>query len=1018
MNSPIRNILKTQISNLTGFEFQDLIDRLFLAHHGKFGYVPTRKTRDLGCDGIINNDTVIACYGYVKAEKSDILKKVEEDFRKYDENWSTDFSSWLFIINKEVPSYLIAEIEKLKPDSLPIGIDQLIELIESDLSASSKLDIYEYLKIPKEYYIYLTQEFWSLVESVKPQTNNVIRVDRDIKRKFHSIVPLTWNYIAHQADTKRDLYLEIMDLLKTENGSTPKFISITGQPLSGKSTLMRRIGYDLASEAKTVLHVHKGDNQPAIWKNLARYYEIVNRKVFLLIDDIFENDSAFRAMMRFLEEDIKQKYDIIILSTAVSNDRLKRRLGDIERIEVPVHASELQFTENEKRQILKNVDIDELSIGSRVYERLVAVNKFYSFLMHISFISQDKTGLAAGIHSESVEEWRIKDLKKHQLRLFEAYKYICFAHKHKLSIPASLIQRVEGSSFSDVLELRGRHNWIFDVKDKYSKILSLESAHWYLAEIYWDVYVQFVSPRVLITEIVASASPDNYPDAVFVVHLFRVITEDNPKWDLTSILIGQSVKIKRLYSTLGVDSMCIWSRIYKTLKMVKQQAECLDEAKKKEPINVADLRVLIPLIEDADPERALRLLHNWLKTEPTNGALRVAYFEFLSRTADRFPDEITTVINQYARWLENAGDLWDSTQTYIDFIIEHSPKNDPLNLDEITSFLNKWITQNHNHPNSSSIWASYIKLIKYYCNETMMVYTLGDCWEWLIDHQEERGFTFLMPLFISELNRWGTPEKNKEVLKYLMNWIKQHPKVDQIRAEVLKLIGGKWATKTERETVLGQLASQLKEIHHGITVCNIISLIRIIRYTKQISETINDLFDWLQVPLHNKEHNVRAGFIKLVGDFGTPKQAELAISNTSNWLNKNKGEIVFVAYIALVERKCNYEVKQNLIKQLNKRFEHLEHMQENVIRCKYLTLVLNCGKDDQVKACINQTLSWWGEYFDQNVIASLLTLLEKRNNQQLQSAMNKVKRQLSKYPNKFLILREKINSIERKYYVR
>lgn len=1013
MLNPIRNILKTQISSLTGFEFQDFIDRLFLAYHGKFGYLPTRKTRDLGCDGIINNDTVIACYGYDKAGKSDILKKVKEDFKKYDEKWSANFLSWLFIINKEVPSYLIDEIEKLKPNSSPIGIDQLIELIETNLSASSKQDIYEYLKIPKEFYRYLPQEFWSLVETVNPKANSALRIDRASKRKFHSIVPLTWNYIVHQADTRRDLYSEIIKALRAENGSTPKFISITGQPLSGKSTLMRRIGYNLASESKTVLHIPKGNNHPIIWNNLAKYYEIVNRKVFLLVDDIFENDSAFAAMMRFLAEDFEQEYNITILGTAVSNDRLKRRLADIERTEVSVHTTELQFTENEKRQILNNLDIDELSIDSRAHEKLMAINKFYSFLMHASLISQDESGSTAGIHSESVEEWRLKDLKKHQPRLFEAYKYICFAHKHKLSFPASLIQRVEGSNFSDILELRGRHDWIFDVKNKYSQVSSLESAHWYLSEIYWDVYIQFVSPQVLLTEILASASPDNYPDALFILHLFRVMLEDNDNWNLTSILLEQSVKIKQLYSTLGVDAMCIWSRIYKSLKMEKQLAQCLDEAKRKEPVNVADLRVLIPLIENDDPQRALRLLHHWLQTEPNNGTLRVAYLEFLSRTADRFPDEIKTVSNQYTEWLENAGDLWDSTQAYIKFIINHSPEKKPLNLNEITSCLSKWITKNHNHPNASSIWNSYIKLIKYYDSEAMMAYALDDCWNWLIDHQQEKGFISLMPLFINELNRWGTTEKNKDVLKYLLNWLNQHPKVDQIRATILKLIGGKWATKTEQEMVLGQLASQLNEINHGITVCNIISVIRKIRYTKQISKTINDLFDWLQVPAHNKEHNVRASFLKLVSEFGTKKQTELAISNTSNWLHTNEGQTVFAAYITLVEGKCSYELKHNIIEQLNKRFEHLEHIHENTIRCKYLTLVLNCGTGDQMKACISQTLNWWDKYFDQTVIANLLTLLDKRNKQQLQFAMNKAKRHLSKYPNKFQTLRSKINSIER-----
>ncbi|MEW6087117.1 MAG: hypothetical protein AB1498_02285, partial [bacterium] len=90
------------------------------------------------------------------------------------------------------------------------------------------------------------------------------------------------------------------DIVKTMHTATAKFICIYGQPLSGKSTLMRRVGYDLASEFKMVLYVYKGNNRPEIWDNLIKFCEIVNEEIFLLIDDIFENDIAFSSMMHFL----------------------------------------------------------------------------------------------------------------------------------------------------------------------------------------------------------------------------------------------------------------------------------------------------------------------------------------------------------------------------------------------------------------------------------------------------------------------------------------------------------------------------------------------------------------------------------------------------------------------------------------------------------------------------------------------------------------------------------------------
>ncbi|MEW6086962.1 MAG: methyltransferase domain-containing protein, partial [bacterium] len=95
----------------------------------------------------------------------------------------------------------------------------------------------------------LNEELQSLVEIVTPHTYKSIRSDEYGKKRFHLIVPLTWNYIAVHSDTQRDLY---SDIVKTMHTATAKFICIYGQPLSGKSTLMRRVGYDLASEFKMV----------------------------------------------------------------------------------------------------------------------------------------------------------------------------------------------------------------------------------------------------------------------------------------------------------------------------------------------------------------------------------------------------------------------------------------------------------------------------------------------------------------------------------------------------------------------------------------------------------------------------------------------------------------------------------------------------------------------------------------------------------------------------------------------
>ncbi len=340
-----------------------------------------------------------------------------------------------------------------------------------------------------------------------------------------------------------------------------------------------------------------------------------------------------------------------------------------------------------------------------------------------------------------------------------------------------------------------------------------------------------------------------------------------------------------------------------------------------------------------------------------------------------------------------------------------SPGSPPLRLDYLATKLCQWIRKNNNHPNVSSIWVTYIKLMKHYNFDDVMGVAIDDCWNWLIEHDNERGFVLLLPSFITELNKLGNKKKNESVLNYLLNWTIQHPHVHQVRAEVLKLVGGLWATEKDRELVFKKLSPQIKNIHHGITVCNIISLIRKTKLTKKTSKIIDDLYGWIQESSHHKEHAVRASFLKLVRQFGTDEHVELAESNTDEWLLANESEVVHAAYIALVEKRFSANKVKILIDTLHERFEKPTYINENTIRCRYLTLVTTCGGMKQVEACIDQTLKWWESNFDQTVITSFLTLLEKRNRQELSFVIGKSKKYLSKYPKKYQSLSEKICSL-------
>jgi len=282
------------------------------------------------------------------------------------------------------------------------------------------------------------------------------------KKEFHKIVSLEWNYIEGRADSKRDLYEEIWPELQ-KNRDAFCFFCILGDALSGKSTFMRRLGYDLACEGKPVLHVLEGQFRSDIWDHMAEHYELVNEPIYLLLDDAFDSKESFRVLKKLANEASEQGIDITVIATSQQSPAAQRALGDLRKMGLPALSKELKLTTGDKNRILSNVGLDCLSIRSRPLERLMGINQFYGFLAQIRELLEGTAFQPSeAIPSETLEERRLKRTRSSQERLYEVYKYICFVYRYKILIPLSLIQNIEDRRYSDILDLKWRTNLIFE----------------------------------------------------------------------------------------------------------------------------------------------------------------------------------------------------------------------------------------------------------------------------------------------------------------------------------------------------------------------------------------------------------------------------------------------------------------------------------------------------------------------------------------------------------------------------
>ena len=505
------------------------------------------------------------------------------------------------------------------------------------------------------------------------------------KKEFHTIVSLRWDYIEGRADSKRDLYEEIWPgLQKSKDGFY--FLCILGDALSGKSTFMRRLGYDLACEGKPVLHVLEGQVRSDIWDHIAELYELVNGPIYILLDDAFDNEGAFRALKRLASEASVQSIGITVIATSLQTPATQRGLRDLRKMGLPTPSKELKLTVGDKNRILRNVGLDPLSIDSRSLERLMGTNRFYGFLAQIRELIEGTAFQPSGaIPSETLEERRLARIRSRQERVYEVYKYICFVYRHKILIPLSLIKNIGNGIYSDILDLKWRTDCIFESEVQDPGFPTLKAAHWAVAKIHWDVYLQSESPSKILKELVRAARPDDRHESVFVVHLFRICLDESNLLELRSVLTELSTEIEQLQRLVGVDQMLIWRRIYQKLHMVEDAAECLKEAKTRSPVNVPDLLVQIDLIKEENPGRALALFEEWRCKYPVNRALKVRYLTFLASLADKYPELLRTVIDQVSAWLKDLGENWDVVQAYVDIVITHAPELIPRVTDEIST---------------------------------------------------------------------------------------------------------------------------------------------------------------------------------------------------------------------------------------------------------------------------------------------------------------------------------------------
>lgn len=234
MNKVTENAFINQIMNLKDSSFQNFTDKLYSVCYGN-SFTVVRQKKDKGCDGILDNEIVLAVYAPENHYIRKFRKKIADDFSKYSQYWMTSHPKWQVVYNGIFTAEMVQFVKKLKSDAQPVGLNNIIEMI-SKLRWSQILDLSEYLNISSDFLIFdiIDEVIRDLLKS-----NDVTREEFDFRELTEIERKIGLNFQS-----------EDIERIKAEYGDGLKYFYTVTQVIGNydieKDTLKNRVRWDIA----------------------------------------------------------------------------------------------------------------------------------------------------------------------------------------------------------------------------------------------------------------------------------------------------------------------------------------------------------------------------------------------------------------------------------------------------------------------------------------------------------------------------------------------------------------------------------------------------------------------------------------------------------------------------------------------------------------------------------------------------------------------------------------------------
>ncbi len=464
--------------------------------------------------------------------------------------------------------------------------------------------------------------------------------------------------------------------------------------------------------------------------------------------------------------------------------------------------------------------------------------------------------LTTGKELIEIIESTLKDLRRMDEAVYQAYEYLCFAGQYELSMPIDLLERLDDRGrFYRLLEKTASSGLIFADEQRPR---NLQVGHAIIAEHSARLYNR--DPRSVFAEIAQVVDTKNWVDRGHVAHLLLKMAQRTSVTHVHDILKRHQSLVEDLEHEATISEMIIWRSLYKNLGRQEAIERCEAVTFQKEISSANDCLQLLGLCRD----RVQR----------------------------------STAVSKFQRWLEQNPEDHHARYAYLGLVERHAPERLAQTLAETSVWLSE-------HPQDGTVRSAYLGLADRKGSKEQIVQVLTETQAWLVKNPQD---AFVRAGFLALLSRKGTPQQVAEALDETYKWLAENPQDSRVRATFLSLFNYKGSAQ-QAEAALSSTQKWLAQHHQDAKVRTaFLALLNHKGTPQQADNALSDTQKWLAE--HHRDAEVRAAFLALLNRKGTPQLADDALSDTQKWLAEHPQDIqARQAYLALVEDRGTVNLK-------------------------------------------------------------------------------------------------------------